>query len=264
MMNLFLLKLLLSFIVGGLWTIIATVLADKFGTKIGGFIAGLPSTIVFGLFFIAWTQTLDVAVQSTTVVPAVGAINYLFLVIYAYFIVNGLWKALFIASFTWSMLTLLVIKMQPDNYPLLLILYTATLLLSYWLLESVFKVKSLAGKKIKYTKTMILWRGLLSGSIISLAVLMAKIGGPIFGGVFSTFPALFLSTLLITYFTQGPAFSQAITKSLMLSSITVVIYSIIVRYTYLPLGILLGTIISTVGSLMSGYLTYRFVIQKSS
>ncbi len=44
--NIFILKLVLSFIVGSLWITMGTVLAEKYGTKIGGLIAGLPSTIL--------------------------------------------------------------------------------------------------------------------------------------------------------------------------------------------------------------------------
>jgi hypothetical protein len=51
--NIFLLKLALSFIVGSLWITMGTVLAERYGTKIGGLVAGLPSTILisFGSSF---------------------------------------------------------------------------------------------------------------------------------------------------------------------------------------------------------------------
>ncbi|MDI9559183.1 MAG: DUF3147 family protein, partial [Pseudomonadota bacterium] len=53
--NIFVLKLILSFIVGSLWITMVTILAEKYGTRIGGLMAGLPSTILISLFFIAWT-----------------------------------------------------------------------------------------------------------------------------------------------------------------------------------------------------------------
>ena len=40
--DIFFLKLALSFIVGGAWIALTTVLAEKFGTKLGGIFAGLP------------------------------------------------------------------------------------------------------------------------------------------------------------------------------------------------------------------------------
>ncbi len=262
-MDPFVLKVLLSFIVGGLWTIVATVLADKYGTKIGGFIAGLPSTILLGLFFIAWTQNPRAAVEATTMVPIVGGIGYLFLAVYAYLVRKSLYRALIFSFLLWFMLVFWLVRGHFSNYPVSLFSYCLALVLS-WLLEYPLQIKSLPGQKIKYTPKIILLRSLLSGSIIALAVWLAKIGGPLLGGAFATFPAMFTSMLLITYFAQGPVFSAALTKSLMLSSITVIIYSMGVRFTYLPLGIIWGTSISMLISFISGLFIYRFAIKKLS
>ncbi|MBN1224817.1 MAG: DUF3147 family protein, partial [Candidatus Aminicenantes bacterium] len=54
MTKIFLIKLVLSFFVGGAWVAAATLIADKYGTKIGGIIIGLPSTLLVSLFFIGW------------------------------------------------------------------------------------------------------------------------------------------------------------------------------------------------------------------
>src|SRR6185437_15423911 len=80
MSDLFTLKLCLSFFVGGLYVVIATVFADKFGSKIGGLISGLPSTVLFGLLFIAWTQNTQAAVDATTPIPAVVGVACFFLI----------------------------------------------------------------------------------------------------------------------------------------------------------------------------------------
>ncbi len=47
----FLFKVVLSMIIGGIWVVASTVIVDKFGTKLGGLIAGLPSTVVVALTF---------------------------------------------------------------------------------------------------------------------------------------------------------------------------------------------------------------------
>ena len=46
MTDTFILKLALSFLIGGLWITVASVAAERLGSKIGGVIAGLPSTAV--------------------------------------------------------------------------------------------------------------------------------------------------------------------------------------------------------------------------
>src|SRR5579862_5879149 len=80
--SLFLFKLALTFLVGSLWLTGATILAERFGSKIGGVIAGMPSTIVIALFFIGWTQTPLAASQATVVVPLVMGIDGLFIITY--------------------------------------------------------------------------------------------------------------------------------------------------------------------------------------
>ncbi len=85
----FLFKLTLSFFIGGLWIILATILADKLGSKVGGLISGLPSTALFSLFFISWTQSPAVAVEATTISPIVGGLTCLFLATYASLIHRG-------------------------------------------------------------------------------------------------------------------------------------------------------------------------------
>ena len=56
MTDTFILKLALSFFIGGLWITIASVAAERLGSKIGGVIGGLPSTAVVAFGFVGWTQ----------------------------------------------------------------------------------------------------------------------------------------------------------------------------------------------------------------
>jgi hypothetical protein len=51
----FWLKLILSFIVGSLWVTLTTLSAERFGSKVGGLIGVLPSTVVIALLFIGFT-----------------------------------------------------------------------------------------------------------------------------------------------------------------------------------------------------------------
>lgn len=262
MVDIFLLKLILSFVVGGFWITLATILAEKYGTKIGGIITGLPSTIVVALFFIGWTQSPNIAVQATTIVPIIGGINCLFIVAYLFLLRINFWLSLFGSLLLWSVLSFGLVFIKFNNFIFSLIAYVTLVLISYCIVERKFKIKSEPSKKIKYTSSILLFRGLFGGFIISLAVIMSKIGGPLLGGMFAMFPAMFLSALLITYFAHGALFSSAVMKVPILSAISVIIYGIIVRYTYLPLGLWIGTFISILISFVSAYLIYCFVIRK--
>jgi hypothetical protein len=264
MIDPFILKLGLSFIAGSLWITMGTVLAERYGTKIGGLVAGLPSTILVSLFFIAWTQSLETAVAATTVVPVVGGINCLFIIAYIYLIRVNFWLAFAGALAVWFLLSLVLVIIQFDSFPFSLTAYVCMLLFSYWVAETRLKIKSESGKKMRYTLPIILFRGIFSGLVIALAVAMTKIGGPLIGGTFAMFPAMFIGTLFITHFAHGASFSAAVMKASILGAISVVVYGTSVRYTYIPLGLLPGTLVSLALSFGCAFFIHRFLVKKTT
>lgn len=262
MIDPFILKLVLSFITGSLWITAGTVLAERYGTKIGGLVAGLPSTILVSLFFIAWTQSLETAVATTTVVPIVGGINCLFIIAYIYLVRINFWLALSGSLAVWFLLSLVLVIIQFDSFPFSLVAYVCMLLFSYWIAEKKLKVKSESGKKMRYTLPIILFRGTFSGLVIALAVVMTKVGGPLMGGMFAMFPAMFIGTLFITHFTHGASFSAAVMKASILGAISVVVYGVSARYVYVPLGLLPGTLVSLAISFGCAFFIHQFLTKK--
>ncbi len=250
--------------IGGLWIIIATIIADKLGSRIGGLISGLPSTIMFGLFFIGWTQGPTVAVQATTIAPIIAGITSLFLVCYTFLVKRNFWLSVIASLSTWFILSSILIWRHFNNFSLSLIGYIFLILIGLVIMEGVLKIQSIKGKKVKYTKLLILSRGIIGGAVVALAVFLGKVGGPIWGGTFSMFPAMFISTIFITYYTHGPDFSAATMKSAMVSASSTVLYSVLVRFTYLNFGLFFGTLVSILVAFGYGALLYRFVITKLS
>jgi hypothetical protein len=260
--SIFFLKLFLSLIIGGLWTVMATVVADKFGSKIGGLIAGLPSTGLFSLFFMGWTLGPVFAVSATTIVPAIVGVENIFVVVYIALARKNFWLAIGAALLTWFVFVLGLVIAKFNSYTTSLLLYAISLFISSIIVERLIRISSAKGKTIRYSPSIIIIRGLLSGIIVALAVTLGKLGGPILGGAFAAFPALFTSTIIITYFAHGAAFSAATMKSSLYCIISFVIHSIMVRYTYVPLGIIWGTLVSMLVSFTSGYLVYKFVVTR--
>src|SRR3990167_9949779 len=112
----FFLKLFLSFIIGGVWVILVTISADKLGSKIGGLISGLPSTLLFGLFFIGWTQSAQAASEATTIIPLINGISALYLCSFIYFIRRiNIFITLSVSLIIWLLLSLIVILLKIDN-----------------------------------------------------------------------------------------------------------------------------------------------------
>jgi uncharacterized membrane protein (GlpM family) len=262
--NIFVLKLVLSFIVGSLWITMGTVLAEKHGTKIGGLIAGLPSTILISLFFIAWTQSTNVAVDATTIVPIIGGINCLFIVAYIFLLRLNFWVALGGAFLVWGLFSFTLVVIGFNSFTISLISYVCLVVISHTIVEKGLKVRSELGRQMRYTPAIMISRAVFSGFIIVVAVVITKIGGPLMGGMFVMFPAMFVGMIFMTYFSQGAAFSAAVMKSSILGAISVVVYGIMARYTYIPLGIIGGTATSIIVSFASSYLIHGYMTRRTT
>jgi hypothetical protein len=250
--------------VGGFWVVFATYLADKLGPKVGGLITGLPSTLLFGLFFIGFTQSPEAASTAASITPLIGGIGSLFLAIFTAVLSLGIIRALIISITSWVILTFILLNGPFHNYLFSFVIYFFFTLLSFLYFQYIAKVKMVRGKKITYTRLSLVLRGVLSGLIVALSVVLGKIGGPQLGGVLALFPAMFTSTLTISYFSQGAEFSKSLAKSALLASMSIIVYSVVVRLTYISMGIFAGTITSAIVSVISGYLIFKFAISKMS
>jgi len=263
MESIFILKLILSFIIGSVWVTLTTIAAEKYGSKIGGVIAGLPSTILVSLFFIGWTQSTQAVVEATTLVPLIGGVICLFLVAYLFLAPKiNFWLSLLGATFIWFIFSLGVYFTSFRNFGLSFVIYLVLALVSFIIVERYLNISSIKNKKVKYTFSMIIFRGLIAGTIISIAVLLAKLSGPVLGGVFSMFPAGFISTILVIHFQHGKEFSFPIMKVTILSGISVVSFGLFARYTYVPLGLWYGTLVSLLLACIVGYLMHLIVKEK--
>lgn len=258
-------KLGLSFLVGGVWVTLATITAEQYGSKVGGLIGGLPSTVIVALFFIGLTQTPSVAVNATIIIPLSMSVNGLFMLAFLYVVSHGLGAGLLGALFVWVSLASLLIAFDIQVFWVSILIWLLLASCSYWVVERKMKISSRSGLAMHYSATQIGYRALFGGTVIAFAVLAGKLGGPLLGGVFATFPAMFVSTLVIAYRSGGMDFSRAVGKSLLVSGIiNVPLYAFAVRSLYPLLGLVLGTVSAILFSLGTGYLTYRFVLTKIS
>jgi len=136
------------------------------------------------------------------------------------------------------------------------------LFFSYYVVEKRLKIRSESRKNVQFTFALMMIRGLISGFIITLAVFLTRIGGPIIGGIFAMFPAMFLGTLLITYFSHGASFSSAVMKASILGAVSVVVYGIVARYTFIPFGFWAGTCIAIIFSFCFAFFIHLFLARK--
>ena len=265
MEDLFLFKLILAFAVGSTMVTLATVAAERLGSKMGGLIGGIPSAVAISLFFIGYTETPRLASEATSMVPLTMGLNGLFLVVYVGLAGWGAWVAMAGAFFFWFALVSLVILLSFSNFFFSLLFFILSFFGSYWILERRYHLPSTEKILIRYTPLQILSRALFSGGIISSAVYLSRVGGPVWGGIMAPFPTVYISTLILMAKSKGVEFSRRMTKPLLVSGmINVVAYSIAVRYFYLLFGLALGTVLALGISAMSTYGVYWFMKNKMS
>ncbi len=256
----FWLRLGLSFLVGSLWVTLTTLSAERFGSKVGGLLGGLPSTVVIALLFIGITQSPLVAAQATTVMPLAQGLNGLFVITYMTLVKRGMWTAILGAIVLWIFQSILLFVLNIQALWISITGWLALLILCYWILQQVMKVPSKDKIQAAYPLSQLTWRALFGGAVIAWAVLMGKLGGALLGGIFGAFPAMFLSTLIITTRYAGADFSRSVGKSLVISGlINVPVYELVVRQLYPTVGLGFGTGVALLCSLGTGYLTFLFM-----
>jgi uncharacterized membrane protein (GlpM family) len=254
------LLILLSFGVGSVWITLTTVLADRFGSKIGGFIGGLPSTAAVSLFFIGLTQSPETAAQATTVFPLSYAFTGLFLVLYALLGSRGFWPALLLSLSVWFGLSASVVVFQLENFAVSVGVYVLFFVIAVYLLEFKLKLPSTGREKLKYTVGQVLGRAVFGGLVVAFTVFMSRVGGPVLGGIFSAFPAVFISVLVISYKTRGMEFSRAMTKPLLVTGmVTIFLYALAVRFFYPHYGLWLGTLGAMLVAVVAALFTFQFI-----
>jgi uncharacterized membrane protein (GlpM family) len=261
MVDIFAIKLILSFIVGGLYILFSTIAADKLGSKIGGLISGLPSTVLFGLFFIGWTQSDEASIAATTLMPAIIGVACLFLITFIALIKRSVWLAMGASFLVWGV-TAYGLLANVHTFILSLGVFAVCYLVAYIFVHRIFTIKAVKGQTIAYSPKILLLRGIFSGTVVALSVLFAKFGGPVVGGMIATFPATFSSTLLITYFAHGADFSSAIAKSSLYAWISTLVFVIAARYLLEPLGIVWGLFFALVICYVTAYFLYTHVVKK--
>ena len=184
----------------------------------------------------------------------------LFLVTYLFLAPKiNFWLSLLGAVLVWFIFSLGVYFTSFRSFWLSFVIYLILALVSFVVVEKALTIPSVKQKAVKYTLSLLAFRGFLAGTIITLAVLLAKVSGPVLGGVFAMFPAGFVSTILVIYFQHGKEFSFPIMKVTIISGLSVVAFGLFVRFTYIPLGLWLGTLISLILAFIVGYCVHLFV-----
>jgi len=197
-----------------------------------------------GLLFIGLTKSPADVVEAAVMVPASEVAAYIYFTLFAVLILKyRLIPSLLIALLSWALSAFLLLTFPPANFLMSILYMIPGTFITYLIIISLPQVHHL--KVFPMNAKHILTRSILGGTMITLSVILSKTLGNIWGGLFSTFPATFTSTMIIYYLLQGKQVIPSVGKSLFFPGLFgYMIYAYIVALTYPRFGIWLGTVLS--------------------
>lgn len=265
-MSLLVLKITISLIVGFIWITASSVFAEKLGPRLGGVVAGLPATMVVALFFIGLIEGETFASQMTTVIPLAVAINSTFVVAFIALSKRlSVVVSLVVSLVFWFYLMFFISQNHTSFFSTNLVISFAIIFCSYFILEKIMKIATVSGKKITYNTNQIIVRGIIGGGVIGFSVIMSKLSGPVFAGIFASFPALTVAMILIIYRTQTVEFLHSLLKNFIISgTVNVIVFTTCIRFTFPIFGIYVGTVIALVTSGVTAYCMYYWIGKRLS
>ena len=247
----FILQTVIPFLLAALVVVIITLIAERFGTKVGGILGTLPSTIVIAFLFIAITNSIDFAVSSVSIVSAEMGINLVFLMLFAILSYRSFKLAIIGSLGIWAVLSLILYISNLSVILIAIAIYIVALISTFLILERGIKIPSIGRRHVQYSAIKIMMRGIIAGLVIAIAVVLSNIS-PILSGIFSVFPAIFLSTMIISYREHGPDFVGGMAKSMIFGTPSVTSYAVAIYFLYPVIGIIWGSIAGyCVGILMT-------------
>lgn len=255
----FLLRVLLSFLVGGLYIALTIRISERFGSKIGGLLIALPSIVLVGLVFIAITESQGALVLATTNMPANISASTIFLVVFVMTYRFGWLMAYFSALAAWFALTLPLIYLgfHGMRWPIVMaaVLFTISLAFFHRRPDTKLPIAPLSQEAF-------LFRIIFSGSFVAIAVLLARVLGPHWGGLFASFPAAFSSTILLLAPKYGIEFIASLSRSMVNGALANAVFVIGIYWLVPLLGVVVGMASAYALCLVFALFSYKYIMSR--
>ena len=242
----------------GLVAILVTVAIERFGGFIGGVLGTIPSTIIpaaAGVYAIEGEESL---IASMSVVPIGMLINGMFLGVWIVFpkYINKtnlkLPITILVSLCTWAVLafiSLLIARQVTDG------MISETMLgiiglVALAILAVRFNIQSRDAPKGKNKVPLAILsiRGIAAGLAIAACLVLAELGLPFVAGLASAFPAIFLTSMVALWISQGPQVPQGAAAPMMLGGASVSVYALLAMWSLPSFGIVTGSIVAWFGA----------------
>ena len=253
----FILRVILSFIVGGGYVSGIIWLSEKLGSRIGGALTGVPNTILVSLVFINITEGPQSTKLATAIVPVMLAATLFYGWVFVkassltkpkrYLLVSV------VATLAWLVISAILREsLSKTDFVYIIILGLVGISLFQYLFH---KYMVVVPKKRILPSSVYLARFVISGAVIAAAVVVARYSGPLWGGVVSSFPATVVTALYFLSKSQGSEFAKSFVKRLPLAVISSLIFIIVMHQTLTRLPTITCFLLGMTGSLI-----YTFIL----
>ena len=248
------LAIILPAILAGIVAILVTLAIERFGGLVGGVLGTIPSTIIpaaAGVYHIDGKEGL---LSSMSIVPLAMMVNGLFLSVWIILpknvsakknplLLTTIASLLTWAFFAYIALSIADYSVSIDISPAMFGILGLVCLI---LVSIFFNIKTRPSPKgdNKVPILILSIRGVAAAIAIGFALILAQIGQPLVAGLASAFPAIFLTSMVALWISQGVTVPQGAAAPMMLGGASVAVYALVVMWSIPSYGILLGSVIA--------------------
>lgn len=243
-----------------------TRLVERLGGRVGGLIGTLPSTIVpasIGIYLEGSTEGFE---QAMDFVPAGMLLNVCFL--YAWRVLPvwldavGCRRVLLLTTILslggWVLLGAGIVSLgyawigwmdETGSWAWAAL----TCLVGFGVAATLRRVGAPRGAE-PISASVLLCRGIFAAGAIAGSVAMASVGHPLLAALASTFPAIFLTTMVSVWRSQGRAVQAGAVGPMMLGSASIALYAILAGVAMPLFGPLFGALAAWLGAALGATL----------
>ncbi len=219
--------------------------AEKLSPKISGILSGLPLGSSITLIFFAIENGVDyvtkVALYNIHGLFAALAFSIGYYISTFYKGKFEIFLSLLISFISYLVIAFILAYVPPHVF------FTPFIVIVLMLIATIYFAKKenfSIDKKIKTSVNDILFRSILTIFIFLVVSSLPKYVPSNIAGIFSSFPTVLLPLMLIIHFRHSNLQARTIIKNTPFGLSSVVIYSLIVYFSYSKIGILYGTILA--------------------
>lgn len=253
----YVLKLLLSFLVGGAYVSGVVWLSEKQGSRIGAAIAGLPSTILIGLAFITALEGASSAQAALTLVPLMFAATLTYALIFVFALKNkfSTLASIVLGALGWLGLVFIIKRASTLDFAVIGAISIFILLAFSFLLRNLGQSKPV---KVTFPPSIHFIRFFVGGLVIAGSILAARLLDPLWGGIIASFPGMLGVILYFIHKSQGREFVEGFIKSLPISYFGSLTFIIVTHSTITRISAVVSFALGILGALICMALILTF------